>query len=637
LEALLKDNPGLINAKDDERGGTPLHFAASAGKVRAVDMLLEKGADVNTPDKDGFSPVVWAVRSGKVDVVNKLTDSGASLDFSDSDMGTLMHFAAADAGPEMLRCLAGKGLDIHPLVRDLYTPLFVAVFMEKAENIGTLIRLGADPLRENREGMSPFFAAVNMKNADLMESFLRNGVDNNCKSTIGYAPLHAAVYSGDTERTEMLLADGAAVNITDGEGNTALDIARSRGFENLSELLVQNRGKSGSADIQDLRDLPKAGKAGPGLKAPVTVTVIYDNYVHKEGLEADWGFSVLIQGTDKTVLFDTGTRPELFLRNFDALDLQESECPSHRPAAEGFASVNEGVSHACGHDGHAAIGLAVAHVLTQFPDAMGGTVRLIFQPAEEGVRGAAAMVSAGVLDDVDFLVGLHLYSGWPTGQLTPGQSGFLATRKFDAWFEGQAAHAGGGPHRGKNAMLAAATAVLNLHALPRHREGASRVNVGRLTAGMGRNVICPNAHLVIETRGQTTAIDAMMYERAIRILEGAAAMHDCGLTVREMGRAESATSDPKLADRVAEIATHLDGYTTRAPEMSGGSEDFTVMMRKVQGNGGLATNIGFGADLGGFGHHTPIFDFDEGALRMATALLSHVTLALLRNPIALGS
>ena len=369
-----------------------------------------------------------------------------------------------------------------------------------------------------------------------------------------------------------------------------------------------------------------------------------------DALEAHWA-RAKAQGGDPAFLEDVrggltgvmgtlgqGDGPVVGLRfDIDALDLQESECPSHRPAAEGFASVNEGVSHACGHDGHAAIGLGVAHVLTQFPDAMGGTVRLIFQPAEEGVRGAAAMVSAGVLDDVDFLVGLHLYSGWPTGQLTPGQSGFLATRKFDAWFEGQAAHAGGGPHRGKNAMLAAATAVLNLHALPRHREGASRVNVGRLTAGMGRNVICPNAHLVIETRGQTTAIDAMMYERAIRILEGAAAMHDCGLTVREMGRAESASSDPALADRVAEIATHLDGYTTRAPEMSGGSEDYTVMMRKVQGNGGLATNIGFGADLGGFGHHTPIFDFDEGALRMATALLSHVTLTLLRNPIALGS
>jgi aminobenzoyl-glutamate utilization protein A len=326
--------------------------------------------------------------------------------------------------------------------------------------------------------------------------------------------------------------------------------------------------------------------------------------------------------------------PVIGLRfDIDALDLQESDALSHRPVAEGFASVNAGVSHACGHDGHAAIGLAVAETLTRLPDAIGGTVKLIFQPAEEGVRGAESMVAAGVVDDVDFMLALHLYSGWSAGELTPGQSGFLATRKFDAYLKGEAAHAGGGPHRGKNAMLAAATAVLNLHAIPRHREGASRVNVGRLNAGMGRNVICPNAHLVIETRGQTAEINTMMYERAVRILEGAAAMHDCELTLRQMGRAESASSDPELADRVAKIVTKMKGYATRSPEMSGGSEDYTVMMRQVQANGGLATNIGFGADLGGFGHHTPEFDFNEGALRMAASLLSHVTLDLMRNPV----
>jgi aminobenzoyl-glutamate utilization protein A len=330
----------------------------------------------------------------------------------------------------------------------------------------------------------------------------------------------------------------------------------------------------------------------------------------------------------------SGCGPVIGLRfDIDALDLQESDAPSHRPAAEGFASVNAGVSHACGHDGHAAIGLAVAEVLSGLETGIGGTVKLVFQPAEEGVRGAASMVSAGVVDDVDFMLALHLYSGWPAGELAPGQSGFLATRKFDAYLKGRAAHAGGGPHRGKNALLAAATAVLNLHAIPRHRQGASRVNVGRLTAGMGRNVICPNAHLVIETRGQTGEINAMMYERAVRILEGAAAMYDCELTLRQMGRAESGSSDPVLADRVAEIATDLDGYSIRAPEMSGGSEDYTVMMRQVQASGGLATNIGFGADLGGFGHHTPEFDFDEGALSMAAALLAHAALDLMWNSV----
>ncbi len=155
-------------------------------------------------------------------------------------------------------------------------------------------------------------------------------------------------------------------------------------------------------------------------------------------------------------------------------------------------------------DGHAAIGLGLAEVLVGLRDCLSGTVKLIFQPAEEGVRGAKAMVAAGVVEGVDALLGLHLYSGWPTGRVVPGKGGFLATSKFDAYFTGAPAHAGGAPQLGRNAMLAAATAVLNLHAIPRHADGVTRINVGRLIAGQGRNVIAPTAYLAIETRGATS-------------------------------------------------------------------------------------------------------------------------------------
>ena len=325
-----------------------------------------------------------------------------------------------------------------------------------------------------------------------------------------------------------------------------------------------------------------------------------------------------------------GRGPTVGLRfDIDALDLEESHDPEHRPAREGFASVNEGAMHACGHDAHAAIGLGVAEVLARLADEVGGTVKFVFQPAEEGVRGAKAMVAAGVVDDVDYLLGQHVYSGWDVGQLDPGRSGFLATTKFDAVFVGAPAHAGGVPNEGKNALLAAATAVLNLHAIPRHREGKTRINVGRLMAGGGRNVIPDRAHLAIETRGGSTELNEYVFGYALRILETAAAMHDCSLQLRAMGGAQSADSDPALMERVAEVAGALGGWTLRPPEPSGGSEDFTYMMARVQENGGLATNIGIGADLGGWGHHTAEFDIDEQALRQAVELLSAVTLELL--------
>jgi len=316
--------------------------------------------------------------------------------------------------------------------------------------------------------------------------------------------------------------------------------------------------------------------------------------------------------------------------DMDALEITEAAGEEHLPAREGFASVNQGVMHACGHDAHTAIGLGVAEILRRMGDSLIGRVKLIFQPAEEGVRGAKSMVGVGVLDDVDFLLGHHVYSRWKTGEIAWGMGGHFATSKFDAELRGSPAHAGGAPHEGNNALLAAATAVLNLHAIARHRAGASRINVGRLTAGTGRNVVSPIAHLMVETRGATTAVNEFMYERAVRVLESAAEMHDCTLEVREMGAAQSADSDQELAERVKEVAMRIGGYTTRESAPTGGSEDLTYMMTRVQSRGGLATQIGVGARAGGAGHHTSDFDIDEGALRPAMVLLASTALDLLR-------
>jgi aminobenzoyl-glutamate utilization protein A len=331
-------------------------------------------------------------------------------------------------------------------------------------------------------------------------------------------------------------------------------------------------------------------------------------------------------------VLERGPGPAVGMRfDMDALEMEESTSPDHRPVREGFASVHERAMHACGHDGHTAIGLGVAEVLMGVQDQIHGTVKLIFQPAEEGVRGAKSMVTAGVVDDVDCLLGHHLFSGWEVGEIAGGMGGYLATSKFDALFTGVPAHAAAGPQAGKNALLAAATAVLNLYAIPRHREGATRINVGRLEAGTGRNVICANAHLVIETRGQTSELNAYMYAYAMRVLEAAAQMHDCRLEIKAMGSAQSADSDRGLAARVEKVARETGEFSIRPPETGGGSEDYTYMMARVQERGGQATNIGIGADLGGWGHHTAEFDIDERALAKAIKLLSLVTLDIMNT------
>lgn len=341
-----------------------------------------------------------------------------------------------------------------------------------------------------------------------------------------------------------------------------------------------------------------------------------------------------------------GDGPTLGLRfDIDALDLLESSALSHRPNVEGFASIHSHVCHACGHDGHAAIGLGVASVLSELRSEIQGTVRLLFQPAEEGVRGARSMVAAGMLQGVDWLLGHHLMTGCALGEIFPGMSGYSATKKFDVALHGEPAHAGGSPEGGHNALLAAATASLNLYALPRHRDGFTRVNVGRLSAGTGRNVIPAEAHLVAEVRGETSELCDSMYERAVAIVESAAAMQGCTASIRAMGQAGTANSDTRLAAHVQAVAARLtDAHPTfHTLEKMGGSEDFTEMMRCVQEQGGLATNIGIGADAHGIAYkddarekvlpaHTGIYDFDERALAFTTRLLTALVFDLMSSP-----
>ena len=308
-----------------------------------------------------------------------------------------------------------------------------------------------------------------------------------------------------------------------------------------------------------------------------------------------------------------GPGPCLALRfDIDANDISEAKDASHRPAKQGFRSVNPGVMHACGHDGHVAMGLGVAEILSTLKDRLKGTVRLIFQPGEEGVRGAAAMVDADVLSGVDYILGCHIgFQAARTGMLICSTDKFLATTKFDARFTGTPAHAGGAPEKGKNALLAAAAAALNLHAITRHGQGASRMTVGTLSAGQGRNVIPPNALLKAETRGETSEIDDFMFERARAVVEGAALMYGVDHEIQIMGQTKSGKSDWEMMEIIRSNAGAMDYFRkdqiVENAQMRG-SEDFSHMMTHVQENGGKGTYIMVGSDLAA-GHHDFYFDF----------------------------
>ncbi len=311
-----------------------------------------------------------------------------------------------------------------------------------------------------------------------------------------------------------------------------------------------------------------------------------------------------------------GEGPVVALRfDIDALGVIESAEADHIPAAQGFASINTGSMHACGHDAHTCVGLGVAQTLMQIRDQLHGTVKLIFQPAEEGVRGAKSIVDNGHLEGVNFFLSSHITDLDPEGSdVSPGAYGSLATCKYDVTFHGKSSHAGATPHLGNNALLAAATALLNLQAIPRNGNGATRINVGKLVGGSGRNVIADEAFMEIEVRGDTTQLNDYMCDYAMKILEAAAAMHSCTIQVKLVGAASSVNSDPAFAQRIGSVCREHLGLKVSSNVMvkSGGSEDVAYMMERVQQQGGQAAFMRIRTPFAAPTHNRK-FDFDDSA------------------------
>lgn len=320
-----------------------------------------------------------------------------------------------------------------------------------------------------------------------------------------------------------------------------------------------------------------------------------------------------------------GDGPVLALRfDMDALPVRETEAAGHRPNAEGFRSARPGVMHSCAHDGHTAIGLAVAERLGNPASRWQGTLRLIFQPAEEGGRGAFSMVEAGILDDVDLFFAGHLGCHVPTGTVAAEARGFLFAIRSDADFFGAAAHAASSPQAGRNALLAGATAALGLHAISRHAGAVTHVNVGRMVAGGGRNIIADHCQLQLEVRGDTPESLAFMERRMQEVLQGAAAMHGCTLETAIMGRNWGAVNDAEAVDVVAAVAGRTEGIERVLPfRKMDGCDDATTMIRRVQSRGGKGSYFIIGSDLANV-HHAIDFDIDEAALEHGVRIFTGI-------------
>lgn len=298
-----------------------------------------------------------------------------------------------------------------------------------------------------------------------------------------------------------------------------------------------------------------------------------------------------------------------FRFDIDANELCESNSLGHLPNILNFSSKNSFAMHACGHDAHMSIGIELAKILASNIKKLKGKIIFIFQPAEEGVRGAYSLMNNPIIDKLDYLAGMHIGMDVKSGEIGVGSHGFLATKKIDIIFKGKASHAGASPEKGHNALLAASSAVLNFNSLAQHSMGEARINVGKLNAGSGRNIIANKAKIEMEIRGENENIISYLYDGVNRIVEGSAISYDCSYEIEIKGQA------PSLISYDEEFIKNLRNfYKEKSYKLVDanlkGSEDIAYLLNEVRKAGGKTVHFILGSNLKD-SHHSEEFDINE--------------------------
>ena len=343
---------------------------------------------------------------------------------------------------------------------------------------------------------------------------------------------------------------------------------------------------------------------------------------------ADPGFVSRTKGWPGVMaVLDTGRPGPVSAMRFemDCLPYDEPHKEGYRPYDQGYVSCNAKSVHACGHDGHTAIGIGIAEELRRRENLFCGKIKLFFQPAEETFYGAQSIVDKGHLDDVMNFIAVHIALSaenrpLPSHTVACGCRDFLSDRQLDIYLEGKAAHPCGASQEGRNALLAACSAALNIHSIAPHEAGLCRVNVGELHAGVCANTIAPNAMMRVEYRGQTPEIAAYAGRRIFDILAGTAKAYDLQYHCVDYGEVPASASDYAMMEVIQRAAQKVPWFKTVYFEGNvGGTDDASVMLARVQKNGGIGTYIGIGAHTTG-PIHNPEFDFDEDCLPAAMDL-----------------
>lgn len=322
--------------------------------------------------------------------------------------------------------------------------------------------------------------------------------------------------------------------------------------------------------------------------------------------------------------------PVVLLRfDMDALPVNEET------GAE-YTSRNPGVMHACGHDGHMATGLTVARLLYQNRHRMHGSVKLVFQPAEEGLGGAERMMEEGVLQDPRPVrtLSMHLWNGLPVGTYVVHAGPLMSGSEiFTIRLEGRGGH-GAQPDLTVDPVVAAAQIISALQTVVSRNVSAldsAVISVTAVRAGEAFNVIPQTAELRGTIRSFRPEVRENVLKRLEQIAHGVGEAMGCRVDLKVKETTPPVINEPETAAIVAQAARDLfpgESIDERFSLMV--SEDMAFMMQEVPGCYFLVGSANVDAGLN-YGHHHPRFDFDEQVLPRAASLMAEAALRVLET------
>ncbi len=312
--------------------------------------------------------------------------------------------------------------------------------------------------------------------------------------------------------------------------------------------------------------------------------------------------------------------PTVLVRcDMDALPVREENTVE-------YASQNPGRMHACGHDGHTAIALGVAEVLSEFRSQMAGRVKFVFQPAEEIAQGASAMIDDGVLRDPvpEVALGLHLWNEVPVGSVAITDGPMMAgAGDFTICVFGRGGH-GGLPHETADPIVAASQIVVALQTIVSRNVRPTDVAVVSVTTFRGGetyNVIPPLAELRGTVRAFSTEVHTLLERRMRELAEGIAGAMGCRAEIELKPLTLPVINSPDVNAQLRQVFTQVAPNIHQTSYQTMAAEDMSYFLNAVPGTFFFVGSANAERGLN-YPHHHPRFDFDEAAIPLSVELMA---------------